>query len=197
MAHSPQQGSTVRNHLLAALSPKILSPLLPKFSSVDLPVRQVPHAPEAPIEAVYFPQTGMVSLVAGMEEGGQGEVGVIGREGMVGLPLVMGVEDAFIEADEDKLAAPARVLRDPAARRTSGNSMSRRCSTARRAAGYGVVRSPWLINRKDLQVECECKITASISDPVGQSGGQPSVLFRSGPLANSWQPVGSSGDARR
>jgi CRP-like cAMP-binding protein len=114
VAHSPQQGSTVRNHLLAALSPEILSPLLPKFSSVDLPVRQVPHAPEAPIEAVYFPQTGMVSLVAGMEEGGQGEVGVIGREGMVGLPLVMGVEDAFIEAAEDKLAAPARLLRDPA-----------------------------------------------------------------------------------
>jgi hypothetical protein len=72
VAHSPQQGSTVRNHLLAALSPQILSPLLPKFSSVDLPVRQVLHAPEAPIEAVYFPQTGMVPLVAGMEEGGQG-----------------------------------------------------------------------------------------------------------------------------
>jgi CRP-like cAMP-binding protein len=115
VAHSPQQGSTVRNHLLAALSPEILSPLLPKFSSVDLPVRQVLHAPEAPIEAVYFPQTGMVPLVAGMEEGGRARrVGVIGRKGMVGLPLVMGVEDAFIEAAEDKLAAPARLLRDPA-----------------------------------------------------------------------------------
>jgi len=98
MAHSPQQGSTVRNHLLAALSPEILSPLLSKFSSVELPLRQVLHAAEAPIEAVYFPETGMVSLVAGLEEGGQGEVGVIGREGMVGLPLVMGVENAFVEA---------------------------------------------------------------------------------------------------
>lgn len=98
MAYSPPQPSTVRNHLLAALSPEVLLPLLPKFSSVDLPTRQVLHAAAAPIEAVYFPEAGMVSLVAGLEEGDQGEVGVIGREGMVGLPLVMGVEDAFIEA---------------------------------------------------------------------------------------------------
>jgi CRP-like cAMP-binding protein len=114
MAHSPPQPSTVRNHLLAALPPEILSALVPKLAAVELPQRQILHAAEAPIEAVYFPEDGMVSLVAGLEEGGQGEVGVIGREGMVGLPLVMGVEDAFIEAAEDKLAAPARLLRDPA-----------------------------------------------------------------------------------
>jgi len=96
--HSPQQGSTVRNHLLAALSPEILSTLLPKLTTVELPQRQILHAAEAPIEEIYFPETGMVSLVAGLEEGGQGEAGVIGREGMVGLPIVMGVESAFIEA---------------------------------------------------------------------------------------------------
>ena len=98
MAHSPPQPLTVRNHLLAALPPEILSALVPKLAAVDLPQRQILHAAEAPIEAIYFPEDGMVSLVAGLEEGGQGEVGVIGREGMVGLPLVMGVEDAFIEA---------------------------------------------------------------------------------------------------
>lgn len=50
------------------------------------------------IEAVYFPEAGMVSLVAGFDEGTQGEVGVVGREGMIGMPLVMGVESAFVEA---------------------------------------------------------------------------------------------------
>jgi CRP-like cAMP-binding protein len=98
VAHSPAQPSTVRNHLLTALPPASLSALLPKLTAVELPQRQILHAPEAPIEAIYFPETGMVSLVAGLEEGGQGEVGVIGREGMVGLPLVMGVESSFIEA---------------------------------------------------------------------------------------------------
>jgi CRP-like cAMP-binding protein len=52
---------------------------------VELPLRQVLHAPGDPIIVVYFPETGYVSMVAYMEDGDAAEVGLIGREGFVGL----------------------------------------------------------------------------------------------------------------
>jgi CRP-like cAMP-binding protein len=89
--------SSVRNHLLAALPADALARLLPKFIFVDLPLRASLCAAEAPIEAVHFPEAGMVSLVAELEEGTRQEVGIVGREGMVGTPLVFGVESAFTD----------------------------------------------------------------------------------------------------
>jgi CRP-like cAMP-binding protein len=61
-------------------------------------VREILLAAEKPIESVYFVETGFVSLVAILEDGAQAEVGIVGREGMVGLPLVLGVETTFEEA---------------------------------------------------------------------------------------------------
>jgi CRP-like cAMP-binding protein len=46
---------------------------------------------DATFEHVYFPTAGMVSLVALVEQGHGVEVGLIGRESMVGMPLVLGV----------------------------------------------------------------------------------------------------------
>ena len=54
--------------------------------------------PDTPIEAVYFVESGWVSLVATLDDGTQAEVGLIGREGMVGLPLITGIDTAFVEA---------------------------------------------------------------------------------------------------
>jgi CRP-like cAMP-binding protein len=98
VGQSDSQPSSVRNHLLAALPADALSRMLPKLTAVDLPLRQTLYAAEASIEAVYFPEAGMVSLVAELEEGSRGEVGIVGREGMVGTPLVLGVESAFTDA---------------------------------------------------------------------------------------------------
>ena len=42
------------------------------------------HAPGAPIEHVYFPVSGMISLLAVMKTGDQIETGIIGREGVAG-----------------------------------------------------------------------------------------------------------------
>ena len=43
-----------------------------------------------PIEAAYFPSGALVSLVSIVESGGTKEVGIIGSEGMVGLPIFLG-----------------------------------------------------------------------------------------------------------
>ena len=70
--------------------------------------------PSATIPFVYFPETCMVSVVSTMEDGSTAEVGVIGREGMTGLPLLLGVaaipSEAFIQVPGDALRLPSRIF---------------------------------------------------------------------------------------
>jgi CRP-like cAMP-binding protein len=87
-----------RNRLLTALPPDSLARLRPKLSRVELPIRQVLHQPEVPIQTVYFPETGWASMIAYMEDGDAAEVGLVGFEGMVGLPVVLGDEFDDLEA---------------------------------------------------------------------------------------------------
>jgi CRP-like cAMP-binding protein len=90
--------SVVKNRLLGVLPPEVLARLLPRMRSFSLTVRETLITPDVPIEAVYFVESGWVSLVATLDNGMQAEVGLIGREGMVGLPLITGIETAFVEA---------------------------------------------------------------------------------------------------
>ena len=93
-----RKATATRNRLLGTLPADVLAALLPKFSPVVLPLRQVLHAADAAIDAVYFPEGGFVSLVTTLGEGVQAEVGLIGNEGVVGLPVVSGIETSFVEA---------------------------------------------------------------------------------------------------
>ena len=93
----PQQ-SAVRNRLLAALPPDDFAALAPAFRPVELEFKQVLIEPGQPIRAVHFPEAGMVSLLAPLEEGHVQEVGIVGREGLVGLPVVLGADRTSIEA---------------------------------------------------------------------------------------------------
>jgi CRP-like cAMP-binding protein len=88
----------VHNRLLTALPTALLTALLPNLRPVSLRVRETLIAPEAPIAAVWFIESGWVSLVTTLDDGTQAEVGLVGREGMVGLPLIVGIDTAFSEA---------------------------------------------------------------------------------------------------
>jgi CRP-like cAMP-binding protein len=83
--------------LLAALPPENLTGLLPKLRAVSLPLKKTLVVPHERIEAVYFIESGWASVVAHLDNGTQAEVGLIGREGMVGLPLIAGVDTGFAE----------------------------------------------------------------------------------------------------
>jgi CRP-like cAMP-binding protein len=95
---SKHQFAATRNHLLSSLPHDALRQLLPKLHPVDLIARQGIYAPDERIEAVYFPQSGMFSLVARLEDGMQAEVGVVGHEGMLGIALLSGVDTSFSES---------------------------------------------------------------------------------------------------
>jgi CRP-like cAMP-binding protein len=107
----------VRNQLLAALPPEVLASLTPKLRQVSLAVRDSLIAPGKVIEAVYFVESGWVSLVTTLEDGTQAEVGLVGQEGMVGLPLISGVNTGFEEAFVQARGAALRMEAD-AFRRT-------------------------------------------------------------------------------
>jgi CRP-like cAMP-binding protein len=94
----PGASPNPHNRLLAALAPDDLARLRPRLEPVELKLRQILQVPEQPIAAVYFPQTGRISMVALLADGGAAEVGVIGREGMVGFPLLFGADTSSVEA---------------------------------------------------------------------------------------------------
>jgi CRP-like cAMP-binding protein len=77
------------NHLLASMSSEDLDLLAPHLVSVTLALRKELERPNKRIEAVYFPESGFASVVA-IQSKTQVEVGLIGREGMTGLSVVLG-----------------------------------------------------------------------------------------------------------
>jgi CRP-like cAMP-binding protein len=77
-----------RNRLLGALPSEELEAMVPLLESVPLTTGMAIYEPHEPISYVYFPISGVVSMVSEMREGTV-EVGTVGREGMTGLPLVL------------------------------------------------------------------------------------------------------------
>ena len=104
-----------RNRLLSRLSAQDLALVAAHLEDITLKERQVLEVPNKPITHVYFVETGVVSVVAVNAEDHRIEVGVIGREGMTGAPLVFGDDRAQhsaymqIGGSGKRIAAPAFV----------------------------------------------------------------------------------------
>jgi CRP-like cAMP-binding protein len=80
--------------LLGLLQPRDYERLRPHLQRIPLEYRQSLYRAHKPIGFVYFIETGVGSLVNTMANGEAAEVGTIGNEGMVGLPLVLGDDRA-------------------------------------------------------------------------------------------------------
>jgi CRP-like cAMP-binding protein len=75
---------------LLNLPSKEFENLQPKLEFVRLMVHQVLHEPGDALKSVYFCNTGMVSILSVFPDGKSVEVGLVGKEGFVGLPLIAG-----------------------------------------------------------------------------------------------------------
>ena len=82
---------SISNHLLAALPRKEYQKLLRVLEPVELAYEEVLYEAHAPIRHLYFPNDGFVSMLTTVDGGRAAEVGLIGCEGMVGLPAALGV----------------------------------------------------------------------------------------------------------
>jgi CRP-like cAMP-binding protein len=82
------------NRLLGLLLPRDYARLRPHLHRLPLHYRQSLYRAHRSIEFVYFIETGVGSLVNTMANGDASEVGTIGNEGVVGLPLALGDDRA-------------------------------------------------------------------------------------------------------
>jgi CRP-like cAMP-binding protein len=83
--HSPHQ-----NRLLGAMTQADTDQFFSNLEPVSMPLRQIVYEVGAPLEHVYFVEQGVTSILTKMINGESIEAGMIGSEGMVGLPALLG-----------------------------------------------------------------------------------------------------------
>jgi CRP-like cAMP-binding protein len=82
----------VGNKLLAAVPREEYERLVPNLEAVSLSFKQYLYEPNEPIEYIYFPKSGVVSVLTVMEDGGTVEVATVGNEGMIGIHVLLGAD---------------------------------------------------------------------------------------------------------
>lgn len=104
----------IENRLLAALPDDEYQRLVPHLERVSLSLNQVLYEPSEPIRYIYFPHQAIVSLVSTMSDGSTVEVGMVGHEGMVGLPVIWGGNStttcAFVQVPDSGMRMEATRL---------------------------------------------------------------------------------------
>jgi len=105
--------STVKNRILADIGQEDLDHFFSDLDPIALSLRQVLYEPAGSLEYVYFVEQGVTSVLTTMMAGSTIEVGMIGREGMVGVAALLGAETS---AQQVIVQIPGTALRMAAAR---------------------------------------------------------------------------------
>lgn len=107
--------STIRNRLLRAMSDQTLDAVWPSLEWVPLTPRASLLLPNEPIKHVVFVEVGSVSMIATLENGEEIEVGLVGAEGLIGLPVLLGTPtsslEALVQAEGGALRMPTGTFR--------------------------------------------------------------------------------------
>jgi CRP-like cAMP-binding protein len=86
------------NHILAGIPDSDYRRLRRQLEPVTLRFRQVLYEPGEPIRHVYFPVDCLVSLLTSVDRKRTLEVGMVGNEGMAGMPFILGVGISGVRA---------------------------------------------------------------------------------------------------
>lgn len=89
-------GRTITNTILAGLPEQDYETVQPHLDYQEFPAMTVLNDPDKTMGSVYFMNSGLASLEVPTSEGTSIEVGVVGRSGFVGIPLLCGVERTLI-----------------------------------------------------------------------------------------------------
>jgi CRP-like cAMP-binding protein len=90
LTKSDGDGNQIHNQILTDLPQKEREILFPKLEFVRLMVHQILHEPGDTLKSAYFCNGGLISVLTVFSDGKSVEVGLIGKEGLVGLPLIAG-----------------------------------------------------------------------------------------------------------
>ena len=112
---APPATIAVRNSLLAALLATEYRRLLPRLEHLTLKRGAIVYRADQEIEHVYFPEEAVIAMVDTTDDGRTIEVGVIGREGIVGINIFLGgvitPDKAIVQLPGGAMRMKARDLR--------------------------------------------------------------------------------------
>jgi CRP-like cAMP-binding protein len=94
----PAQRIPAGNRLLEALPARDRRRILAACETEELAFARLLYAPGNRLHHVYFPVEGFISLIMPVDAASSLEVGLIGNEGMFGIPLALGVDDSPVRA---------------------------------------------------------------------------------------------------
>ncbi|MET4636596.1 Crp/Fnr family transcriptional regulator [Kaistia defluvii] len=107
--------TVTRNRLLTALDIEDRAALWPKATRISLDMRMILQRPGKAIEAVYFPENAIASVVALGGHDSRAEIGLVGNEGLAGVPVVLGTDrsphEVFVQVPGSGLRIEADVFR--------------------------------------------------------------------------------------
>jgi CRP-like cAMP-binding protein len=105
------KNKTSTNRLLASLSEADLNDISNKMERVPLDFGSVIYESGALIDHVYFPESGIISLLSPVDKNSSLELGLVGNEGFAGLPVFLGVSRsqyrAVVQGSGNALRMPA------------------------------------------------------------------------------------------
>lgn len=91
-------GNQIHNKILLDLPPNEWEMLIPKLEFIRLQTHHVLHEPGDTLRSAYFCDTGLISILCVFPDGKSVEVGLVGHEGFIGVPLVAGFRTAATQA---------------------------------------------------------------------------------------------------
>jgi CRP-like cAMP-binding protein len=97
-SRSDGHGNHIHNEILLRLSDGESEALFSKLELVRLKVHHLLHETGDALKSVYFCNSGMISILSVFPDGKSVEVGLVGKEGVVGLPLLVGFHTAATRA---------------------------------------------------------------------------------------------------
>ena len=172
------------NKLLQSLSTDDFDLLEPHLESVTLGLRKSLERPNRRIEAAYFPEAGFASVVAVQSKGKQVEVGLIGREGMTGLPIVFGNHRSphatYIQAPGTGKCIAATELR-----KATRASLSLRDSLLKFVQAFGVQTTHTAVS--NAQSRLDVRLARWLLMAHDRIGGDTLPLTRVF-VADAWRP---------
>ncbi len=117
---SPPHSNPRSNRLLAALPDAVYTDLVARLEHVVLPQGYLCYDAQQRITAVLFPLTAVSSLVVQLESGDAVEAATVGNDGLIGLPVALGLESdplrAIVQIPGAALRLPAGEFRERLAR---------------------------------------------------------------------------------
>jgi CRP-like cAMP-binding protein len=97
------------NHLLASLPREEYQRLLPHLELVHIATGKILYNTGDTVSHAYFPRGGMLSLLSTSEDGRTIEVGIIDKEGVAGVPPILGVKTSPYQILAQLLTSALRV----------------------------------------------------------------------------------------